>query len=181
MGGQKISIAVSEPFKNRKGLFKSVVYTILTRYGGERTGQYGGNSHYSVTRSYSDIEHMYKYLVLSYKKEGVIVPPPPQKNSLGFIQSSSSINGENLAASNASRAIDKKCVALDRYMKRLARHPVIRKDAMFRSFIQEKEVAKTLKPLTTFKGAMANVKASMAVFRSKIAVTEKDPWFQVLL
>jgi hypothetical protein len=72
-------------------------------------------------------------------------------------------------------------VALDRYFKRLTRHPVIRKDAMFRSFIQEKDVAKTLRPMVTLKGAMAGMKAKMAVFRSKITVTERDPWFQVHL
>jgi hypothetical protein len=32
-----------------------------------------------------------------------------------------------------------------RYLKRLARHPVIRKDPIFRSFIQEKESPKVLK------------------------------------
>ncbi len=32
-----------------------------------------------------------------------------------------------------------------RYLKRLARHPVIRKDPIFRSFIQEKETPKVLK------------------------------------
>ena len=64
-------------------------------------------------------------------------------------------------------------------MKRLGKHPVVRKDAMFRSFIQDKEVAKTLKPLVTIKSAMEGIKSKMATFQSKIAVTEKDPWFKV--
>ena len=66
-----------------------------------------------------------------------------------------------------------------RYMKRLGKHPVVRKDAMFRSFIQDKEVAKTLKPLVGFKSAMESMKSGLATFQSKITVTEKDPWFKV--
>ena len=68
---------------------------------------------------------------------------------------------------------------LCRYMKRLGKHPVVRKDAMFRSFIQDKEVAKTLKPLVGFKSAMESMKSGLATFQSKITVTEKDPWFKV--
>ena len=55
----------------------------------------------------------------------------------------------------------------------------IRKDAMFRSFIQDKEVAKTLKPLVGFKSALESMKSGLATFQSKITVTEKDPWFKV--
>jgi hypothetical protein len=101
-------------------------------------------------------------LLLTYKKLGIIVPPPPPKASLAIIATVATVGNEKLHASAASRAIDRKCVALDRYFKRLTRHPVIRKDAMFRSFIQEKDVAKTLRPMVTLKGAMAGMKAKMA-------------------
>ena len=90
-----------------------------------------------------------------------------------------SIKGDDLAASAASRSIDRKCVALDRYFKRLVRHPVVRKDAVFRTFLQEKEIPKTLKPVVSMKSRMAGIKESMSIFRSKVAVTERDPWFQV--
>ena len=178
-GSQKISIAVSEPHKS-KGFFGGVVYNIITKYYGEGYDQqFGSNSHFSVTRSYKDIQNLYKYLTLSYQKHGVIIPPPPPKANLGIVDTVQTAGAKNLNSSAASRSIDKKCVALDRYMKRLGKHPVVRKDAMFRSFIQDKEVAKTLKPLVTFKGAMEGIKSKMATFQSKIAVTEKDPWFKV--
>ena len=64
-------------------------------------------------------------------------------------------------------------------MKRLSKHPVVRKDAMFKAFLHEKDVAKTLKPLVTMKGAFYNIKTKMSIFRSKMTVKEKDPWFQV--
>ena len=54
-------------------------------------------------------------------------------------------------------------------MKRLAKHPVIRKDAMFRSFIQDKEVSKTLKPIATFKTAINT-------FKSRIQLVPESPF-----
>ena len=64
-------------------------------------------------------------------------------------------------------------------MKRLAKHPVVRKDAMFRSFIQDKEVIKTLKPVVGFKSAIDMFKLRMNLFRARVTVTERDVWFKV--
>ena len=64
-------------------------------------------------------------------------------------------------------------------MKRLAKHPVVRKDAMFRSFIQDKEVSKTLKPIVGFKSAIDTFKSRINMFRAKVTVTERDVWFKV--
>ena len=177
-GNQKIALAVSEPHK-RKGFFGGVVYNIITKYYGEQFASGSSNSHFSVTRSYKDIQNLYKYLNLSYQKHGVIIPPPPPKANLSIVDTVQTAGAKNLTASAASRSIDKKCVALDRYMKRLGKHPVVRKDAMFRSFIQDKEVAKTLKPLVGFKSVLEGMKSGIATFQSKITVTEKDPWFKV--
>ena len=68
---------------------------------------------------------------------------------------------------------------IDRYMKRLAKHPVVRKDAMFRSFIQDKEVSKTLKPIATFKTAIKTFKSRIDLFKAQVTVTERDAWFKV--
>ena len=179
-GAQKISIAVSEPHKDKKkGIFGGIVYTIVTKYYGDQFNDYGSNSHFSVTRSYKEIKTLYEYLVFSYKKQGIIIPPPPPKASLSIVDNISTVGSKNLNSSAASRTIDKKCVALDRYMKRLAKHPVVRKDAMFRSFIQDKEVAKTLKPIVSFKSSVESWKTRFNIFRSKLVVTETDAWFKV--
>ena len=178
--GHKMSIAVSEPHKAKGILFGGVLYTIITKYGDENGENFGNKTFYSVTRSYNDIVNLYQFLMLSYKKDGIIIPPPPVKGNLGLIEKVTTVRAENLSSSSASRSIDKKCVALDRYMKRLSKHPVVRKDAMFKAFLHEKDVAKTLKPLVTMKGAMNNFKAKFSLFKSKITVKEKDPWFQVI-
>ena len=115
--GQRMSIAVSEPHK-AKGLFSGVLYTIITKYGDAEPNQLSNKSFFSVTRSYNEICNLYQFLMLSYKKAGVIVPPPPPKGNLGLVEKVSTARSENITASAASRSIDKKCVALDRYMKR---------------------------------------------------------------
>jgi len=176
--GHKMSIAVSEPHKAKGIFFGGVLYTIITKYGDENGENFGNKTFYSVTRTYNDIVNLYQFLMLSYKKDGVVIPPPPIKGNLGLIEKVTTVRSENLSSSSASRSIDKKCVALDRYMKRLSKHPVVRKDAMFKAFLHEKDVAKTLKPLVTMKGAMNNFKRKFNLFKSKITVKEKDPWFQ---
>ena len=93
-GQQKITIAVSEPHKSKKGLFGGVVYTIMTRYYADQFNDYGVNSHFTVTRSYKDIQTLYDYLLFTYKKQGVIVPPPPPKANLGLKDKMSTI-GKN--------------------------------------------------------------------------------------
>ena len=108
-----------------------------------------------------------------------MIPPVPPKASLGFVDSVTTVGTKNLAATTVFKSIDRKCVALDRYMKRLVKHPVVRKDAMFRSFKQDKEVSKTLKPIVTLKSSVQSVKSKFQIFRSKIVATENDPWFKV--
>ena len=90
-------------------------YTIVTRNIEDDTG-----NQYITRRTYKDIVDMYQYLDARYLMHGVIVPPPPPKESLNLIekvQKEAWDDGER--ALSASKTLDKKCVALDRYMKRL--------------------------------------------------------------
>ena len=49
-----------------------------------------------------------------------------------------------------------------RYLKRLARHGVIRKDPLFRAFIQEKEPPKELKSGSSFSEMLAGFKETLS-------------------
>ena len=108
---QKISIAVSEP-KNHFRLGE-VYYTIVTRnLEGEFTAE----------KTYQDIIELYKYLDGKYLMHGVIVPPPPPKESLKLIEDipkDVDLMSDGEREVSASKTIDKKCVALDRYIKSL--------------------------------------------------------------
>ena len=114
---QKISIAVSEP-KNHlemKRDFGKVYYTIVTR---------NLDGEFTTEKTYQDIIELYKYLDGKYLMHGVIVPPPPPKESLKLIeeiQKDVNLMSDGERKVSASKTIDKKCVALDRYIKRLFR------------------------------------------------------------
>ena len=87
-------------------------------------------------------------------------------------------SGETLQSSPAM-VIDKRCLALARYLNRLARHLTIRKDPNFRAFIQEKDIPKALKqPPRKLKDKWMTAMESLSIFKSKLMVKEMDPWFK---
>ncbi len=162
-------ITVSAPRKVRRGLFSHVVYHMETRL---ESGSGGTGARFSVSRRYSEVLQLHGRLVHDHRTEGVIVPPPPAKSRLATVAVAAS-RADDLNESVASRVFERKCVALDRYMKRLARHPVLRKDANFRAFMEEKEAPKDLKVSRSIKDV---IKQRMSVFRSRFTVSEQDPW-----
>ncbi len=144
-----------------------MVYTIVTRVG---SGEGGASTPtYSVTRRYSEIMALYEQLLSTYLPTGVIVPPPPPKSSLAALAA--------VAGTNES-LVGKRCLALDRYFKRLVTHPLLRKDPNFRAFIQEKTVPPTMLKGKTMNEKWASVLERFSLLRSKLTVTEHDPWFQ---
>ena len=108
------------------------------------------------------------------------MPPPPEKNSLAAVAVKVS-GSADLNESVAGKIIERRCVALDRfeiatrpsqgsyvfnfnfrYLKRLARHGVIRKDPLFRAFIQEKEPPKELKSGNSLSEMLAGFKETLS-------------------
>ena len=75
-----------------------------------------------------------------------------------------------------SAIMNRRCLALTRYLKRLAKHPIICMNKTFLAFIQEKELPNTLKVPVTNKWGM--IVETLTVLRSRIAFKEMDPWFQ---
>ena len=108
------------------------------------------------------------------------MPAPPEKNSLAAVAVKVS-GSADLNESVAGKIIERRCVALDRfaysslpyvrrnymlvqfrYLKRLARHGVIRKDPLFRAFIQEKESPKELKSGNSLSEMLAGFKETLS-------------------
>ncbi|TRY71580.1 hypothetical protein TCAL_11295 [Tigriopus californicus] len=171
---QHVHISVSEPRKIRKGLFSHVAYQLTTRIGHQDPPT---TSTFKVDRRYSDILKLYQKLQLEYQPNGIIIPPPPEKKRLATIAIKMSTDAD-LNASVASEVISKRCVALDRYMKRMCKHPVIRKDPNFRSFIQEHEVSKAVLKSKSISEKFSSWAGKILRIKSPFSVSEQDPWFQ---
>ena len=72
--------------------------------------------------------------------------------------------------------LKRRCLAMTRYLKRLAKHPIISRNKVFLAFIQEKELPQQLKvPITS---TFENVIESLTVLKSRLAYKEIDPWYQ---
>ena len=151
-----------------------MVYQISTKV---TSAEDSNGSSYKVTRQYSEILNLYNRLLKDYHQDGIIIPPPPEKNRLAAVALKMS-NNPDLESSIASHVFEKRCLALDRYLKRLAKHPIIRKDAIFRAFIQEKDLPKSLNKSKSLNEKMLDIKERLNRFRTKFTVTEHDPWFQ---
>jgi len=169
---QKISIAVSEP-KNHfhLGDFGKVYYTIVTR---------NLEGEFTTEKTYQDIIELYKYLDGKYLIHGVIVPPPPPKQSLKLIediQKDVNLMSDGERKVSASKTIDKKCVALDRYIKTLFRHPVLSKDVILNEFIRDDNAKEELsKTQPKYKGSNNIIAWRIKMLGSK---NENDDWFMI--
>ena len=120
-----------------------------------------------------------------YRNNGVIVPPPPPKRIprvLSFIvaqqkiEANESENGSKDHTSKEEALLKQRCLYMTRYLKRLAKHPIICRNKTFVAFIQDKELPHKLKAPDT--SAWKNILESLTVLRSRIAFKEVDPWFQ---
>ncbi len=120
-----IHIKVSEPQKIRKGLFSHIAYKMYTKASPTDGSR---ESNYEVNRRYSEVVTLYERLRHDYLTEGVIVPPPPGKERLTTI----AVRMGAADPGSGSVVFERRCGALDRYMRRLARHPAIRRDPNFR-------------------------------------------------
>lgn len=172
---QNLKITVSEPQKSRKGIMLVISYTIKTVVQQERKTASGppeenqGIKDYLVSRTYSDVKALYSCMVREYQNEGVIVPFPPDLGSNAVTTAStvavaSMTRNDNLTTSVVT---DKRCLALARYLNRIARHPVLRKDPTYRAFLQETDVPKGLKaPSKSAKERWNLLKERILIFRS---------------
>merc|ERR1719495_1822957 len=71
-----------------------------------------------------------------------------------------------------------RCRDLDRYIKRLARHPVIRKDPDFRVFLQEVKLSEALEVKRTIGQSIAATIDRWNNKTNKFTVTDNDSWFK---
>lgn len=125
LNSESIKITVSNPQKEQEisnsivpGGNSYVTYLITTRTS---IPEFGG-SEFSVRRRFKDVVTLSERLAESYR--GFFIPPRPDK---------SVVEGQVM---HKQEFVEQRRVALEKYLRKLAEHPVIRKSDEFKVFLQ---------------------------------------------
>lgn len=122
---EDLVVVIKDPTKHTEGnLIQTtyVTYTIVTKTKGENVASFGFEEA-TVLRRYTDFLWLREQMVREYP--GHIIPPMPPKHST-----------ERNKASD--RFLEIRRVALQRFVKRLAKHPVLNFSKTFRIFLSAK-------------------------------------------
>eukprot|EP00052_Salpingoeca_macrocollata_P007399 m.59686 g.59686 ORF g.59686 m.59686 type:complete len:471 (-) comp16015_c0_seq2:153-1565(-) len=155
-------VAVTNPEKHGDGLLDShIVYTVETT----STRESFGGSKFSVHRRYSDFIWLRDLLV--HELSCNIIPPMPPKHQLK-------------AGKTDPEFVERRRAGLDRFLKRIAAHPVLSHNETFRVFLTAKS-----HELTTFKkekdrGVLAKMSESVGLLATKLILKNPDCRFQAM-
>jgi sorting nexin-1/2 len=131
---------------------------------------------FSVNRRFSDFLGLHSKLVHKHLQMGVIMPSPPEKDSL--VMAKVKISKDEGIPSDF---IDRRRSQLERYLNRLAHHEKLIQDPDFRDFI---EMASDLPKSTNTQAlsgagvlrALSNLSNSVTKLTTK--TSEQDQWFE---
>ncbi|XP_026763121.2 sorting nexin-2 [Galleria mellonella] len=179
-----IIITVTEPQKIGEGMSSYVAYRVLTK-----TNMPIFSKHeFAVLRRFSDFLGLHEKLTEKYLRSGRIIPPAPEKSIVGTTKlkmtstpSTESANGSNSAASVQSQFVERRRAALERFLNRVAQHPVLCIDPDFREFLE----SDTELPKATSTSALSGAgvlrlfnKVGETVNKITYRMDESDPWFE---
>ncbi|XP_022669913.1 sorting nexin-2-like isoform X2 [Varroa destructor] len=122
-----IDLKVSQPTKVGDGMSAYLVYKIITKtnLGFFKKGDF------TVSRRFSDFLGLYEKLVEKHLAAGRIVPPAPEKNVVGMTKVK--MGKEEVAT---DEFVERRRCQLERFLRRVSRHPVLVADPDFREFLE---------------------------------------------
>ena len=166
-----MTVTVGDPEKSGEGMGAFITYKITTT-----TLPSSENPECTVRRRFSDFLGLYFRLVEKYLHAGHIIPPPPEKSVIGMTKVKFSKNEESGAA-----FIDRRRAALERYLNRLASHPILSKDEILKDFLENPaELSKAMDTSSMSGGGfmrfVQNVGDSLQRMTGK--KTNGDVWFE---
>jgi sorting nexin-1/2 len=131
---------------------------------------------FSVNRRFSDFLGLHTKLVHKHLQLGVIIPSPPEKDSLSMAKVK--ISKEEAIPIDF---IDRRRSQLERYLNRLARHDKLIQDPDFREFIEMSTELPKSTSTQAFSGAgvlraLSNISNQVTKLTTK--TSEQDQWFE---
>ena len=121
---ETLEVTVADPHKVGDGMSSYMAYrvTTLTNLHCFRRGSF------AVVRRYSDFLGLHEKLVARYQSRGRIIPPAPEKSLLGTtrVKMGGAEGGEEGPGQTKAHFISLRRGALERFINRVALHPVLR-------------------------------------------------------
>jgi len=197
-GEEFLQVEVSDPHKVGEGMSSYMAYRVITK----TNLRCFRRQSITVNRRYSDFLTLHEKLVARYQSKGRIIPPAPEKNLLGAtrVKMGSSgnpgavetnvSNGASLLAmtegshgSHQCKAhfISRRCAALERFINRVALHPVLRLDSDFVDFLEcDGEMPRLSSASAISSASVFKMITRVGETVNKIAykMEEGDTWFE---
>ena len=177
--GTNLDISVSDPRKVGTGISSFLLFTVITKSTSDVTVL--SKTETSVERRFRDFVALQEKLRLKYSPLGIIVPPGPDKR-IGntFIRFPS--YEENIS----EEFMQKRRGAMERFLNRIAAHPVLCQDVDFHVFLEQEGLMSTNRS-SAFHPIALTKWAKTVWSRTSLALTDsyfkqqKDDWFQTKL
>uniref|UniRef100_A0A8C6L582 Sorting nexin-2 n=1 Tax=Nothobranchius furzeri TaxID=105023 RepID=A0A8C6L582_NOTFU len=150
-----VHISVSDPEKTSLSVFKQ--------------------RDFSVKRRFSDFLGLHSKLASKYLHIGYIVPPAPEKSIVGMTKVKV---GKEDQSSN--EFVEKRRSALERYLMRTVKHPILLKDPDVLQFLENSELPRAVNTQALSSAGILRMvnKAADAVNKMTIKMNESDAWFE---
>ncbi|TNM90057.1 sorting nexin-2 isoform X1 [Takifugu flavidus] len=166
-----INISVSDPEKIGDGMNAYMAYKVTTK----TSMALFKNKDFSVKRRFSDFLGLHSKLASKYLHVGYIVPPAPEKSIVGMTKVKV---GKEDQSSN--EFVEKRRSALERYLLRTVKHPILLKDPDVLQFLESSELPRAVNTQALSSAGLLRMvnKAADAVNKMTIKMNESDAWFE---
>ncbi|XP_050421935.1 sorting nexin-2 isoform X2 [Adelges cooleyi] len=170
-----IKISISETTKVGEGMSSYVAYRVVTH---TNVAMFK-NTNMAVLRRFSDFLGLHNKLTEKYLRNGRLIPPAPQKNVLSTTRIK--ISGNQSDQTTSTEFIEKRRLSLERFLKRIALHPVLRNDKAFCDFLeQDCELPKATNTSALSSAGVMRLfnKVGETVNKITYKMDENEPWFE---
>ncbi|XP_007546876.1 sorting nexin-1a [Poecilia formosa] len=166
-----IYVSVKDPEKIGDGMNAYMAYKVST----QTSLPMFRSKTFTVRRRFSDFLGLYEKLSEKHGPNGLIVPPPPEKNLLGMTKMK--VGKED---SSSADFLERRRGALERYLQRVVTHPMLLQDPDVREFLEKEELPRAVSTQALSGAGFLKMltKATDAVSKMTIKMNESDVWFE---
>ncbi|CAI9731044.1 sorting nexin-2-like isoform X1 [Octopus vulgaris] len=167
-----LEIKVCEPNRVGDGMGAYIVYKVISKTNIPAFRK----TTMTVLRRFSDFLGLHEKLALKYIRDGRIVPPAPEKSVLGMTKIKM-----NKEESGSTEFIERRRLALQRFLSRTSAHPVLRVDPDFRDFLEKDGDLPRATSTSALSGAGVMRlfhRVGDAVEKITYKMDETDEWFE---